>query len=79
VAHLSRGDAPGYYISPRRGFTKSLSEMLLVAHLLLEPFNLDQRWSGAGGVSEVVMKQRGMTEAFVVDQHFAQMGFSCRP
>jgi predicted nucleic acid-binding protein len=44
-----------------------------------EQFNVDKEWSLTDCVSYVVMKQRGITEAFVFDQDFAQMGFICRP
>lgn len=44
-----------------------------------EQFNVDKEWSLTDCVSYVVMKQRGVTEAFVFDQDFAQMGFICRP
>ena len=46
---------------------------------VFEQFNVDKMWSFTDCVSYVVMKRRGITEAFVFDQDFAQMGFICRP
>jgi predicted nucleic acid-binding protein len=46
---------------------------------VFEQFNVDKGWSLTDCVSYVVMKRRGITEAFVFDQDFAQMGFICRP
>ena len=46
---------------------------------VFEQFNVDKMWSFTDCVSYVVMKRRGITEAFVFDRDFAQMGFTCRP
>lgn len=43
---------------------------------VFEQFNVDKMWSFTDCVSYVVMKRRGITEAFVFDQDFAQMGLS---
>lgn len=42
-------------------------------------FNVDKSWSFTDCVSYVVMKRRGVTEAFTFDHHFEQMGFSKLP
>ncbi|UXE63537.1 MAG: PIN domain-containing protein [Woronichinia naegeliana WA131] len=42
---------------------------------IFEKFNLDKEWSFTDCTSYVVMKQRGVTEAFTLDHHFSQMGF----
>ena len=42
---------------------------------IFEKFNLDKEWSFTDCTSYVVMKQRGITEAFTLDHHFNQMGF----
>jgi len=49
------------------------------AWTVFEQFNVDKRWSFTDCVSYVVMKQRGITEAFAFDHHFIQMGFVCQP
>jgi hypothetical protein len=49
------------------------------AWAVFERFNVDKQWSFTDCVSYVVMKQRGMTEAFAFDHHFAQMGFVRQP
>ena len=40
---------------------------------------MDKLWSFTDCVSYVVMKQRGITEAFAFDHHFEQMGFGRQP
>ena len=45
------------------------------AWAVFEQFNVDKRWSFTDCVSYVVMHQRGITEVFAFDHHFAQMGF----
>jgi len=47
------------------------------AWLVFEQFNVDKQWSFTDCISYAVMKQRGITEAFAFDHHFAQMGFVC--
>jgi len=47
------------------------------AWLVFEQFNVDKQWSFTDCISYAVMKQRGITEAFAFDRHFAQMGFVC--
>ncbi|NCO41328.1 MAG: hypothetical protein COZ06_25770 [Armatimonadetes bacterium CG_4_10_14_3_um_filter_66_18] len=42
---------------------------------VFERFNVDKEWSFTDCVSYVVMKERGLTEAFAFDHHFDQMGF----
>lgn len=42
-------------------------------------YNADKVWSFTDCVSFVVMKQRGISEAFAFDDDFRQMGFVCRP
>ena len=49
------------------------------AWTVFEQFNADKQWSFTDCVSYVVMKQRGITEAFAFDRHFAQMGFVRQP
>jgi predicted nucleic acid-binding protein len=49
------------------------------AWTVFEQFNVDKKWSFIDCVSYVVMKQRGITEAFAFDDDFAQMGFVCQP
>ena len=49
------------------------------AWAVFEQFNMDKQWSFTDCVSYVVMHQRGITEAFAFDRHFAQMGFICHP
>jgi predicted nucleic acid-binding protein len=49
------------------------------AWTVFEQFNVDKKWSFTDCVSYVVMKQRGITEAFAFDDDFAQMGFVCQP
>jgi len=46
---------------------------------VFKQFNVDKQWSFTDCVSYVVMKQRSMTEAFVFDHHFQQMGFTKLP
>jgi len=36
-------------------------------------FNVDKQWSFTDCTSHVAMKQRGITEAFTLERHFAQM------
>jgi len=47
--------------------------------IVFEQFNVDKQWSFTDCVSHVVMKQRGITEAFAFDADFAQMGFVRQP
>lgn len=54
-------------------------DMAAEAWNVFEQFNADKRWSFTDCVSYVVMKQRGITEAFAFDHHFTQMGFMCQP
>jgi predicted nucleic acid-binding protein len=42
---------------------------------IFEKFNIDKEWSFTDCTSYVVMKQKGITEAFTLDRHFTQMGF----
>lgn len=49
------------------------------AWTVFEQFNVDKKWSFTDCVSYVVMKQRGITEAFAFDGDFAQMGFVYQP
>lgn len=44
-----------------------------------ERFNRDKQWSFTDCISYVVMKNRGITEAFSFDRHFEQMGVCRRP
>lgn len=46
---------------------------------IFEQFNIDKQWSFTDCTSYVVMKQRGIAEAFTLDRHFAQMGFTKYP
>jgi hypothetical protein len=46
---------------------------------VFERFNIDKSWSFTDCTSYTVMKRHGLTEVFAFDQHFAQMGFMCRP
>ena len=54
-------------------------EVAIEAWEVFERFNKDKRWSFTDCVSYSVMKKKGISEAFVFDQDFAQMGFLCRP
>lgn len=49
------------------------------AWAVFEQYNVDKRWSFTDCVSYVMMHQRGITEAFAFDHHFAQMGFLRQP
>lgn len=49
------------------------------AWIVFKKCNVDKQWSYTDCVSYVVMKQRGMTEAFAFDHHFEQMGFVRHP
>lgn len=49
------------------------------AWTVFEQFNADKQWSFTDYVSYIVMKQRGITEVFAFDHHFAQMEFVCQP
>ena len=49
------------------------------AWAVFEKFNVDKQWSFTDCVSYVVMRQRGITEAFAFDHHFEQMGFVRHP
>lgn len=51
---------------------ESLAEVLLDQHS-------DQDFSFADAVSFVVMQERGITEAFTFDSHFASLGFQMLP
>jgi len=46
---------------------------------VFEQFNSDKKWSFTDCTSYVVLKQRGISEAFAFDHHFTQMGFDRRP
>jgi len=46
---------------------------------IFEQFNIDKQWSFTDCTSYVVMKQRAIAEAFTLDRHFAQMGFTKYP
>lgn len=46
---------------------------------IFEQFNTDKQWSFTDCTSYIVMKERGITEAFTFDHHFSQMGFICCP
>jgi predicted nucleic acid-binding protein len=46
---------------------------------IFEQFNTDKQWSFTDCTSYIVMKERGITEAFTFDHHFSQMGFIHRP
>jgi len=46
---------------------------------VFEKYNVDKEWSFTDCVSNVVMKQREITEAFTFDHHFEQMGFVKQP
>lgn len=45
------------------------------AWAVFERFNIDKEWSFTDCASYVVMRDRGIGEAFAFDHHFAQMGF----
>jgi len=53
--------------------------MATEAWTVFEQFNVDKQWSFTDCVSYVVMKQRGIAEAFAFDHDFVQMGFVCQP
>ncbi|MFN9859608.1 MAG: type II toxin-antitoxin system VapC family toxin [Pseudanabaena sp.] len=42
-------------------------------------FNVDKEWSFTDCTSYAVMKQLNIAEAFILDHHFAQMGFVKQP
>jgi hypothetical protein len=46
---------------------------------VFEHFNADKHWSFTDCSSYVVMKNKGIAEAFTFDRHFSQMGFICYP
>jgi predicted nucleic acid-binding protein len=46
---------------------------------VFEQFNVDKQWSFTDCVAYVVMRHRGITEAFAFDHHFDQMGFARKP
>jgi hypothetical protein len=54
-------------------------DIAVEAWAVFERFNVDKQWSFTDCVSYVVMKQRGIPEAFAFDHHFAPMGFVRRP
>ena len=43
--------------------------------VLFEQYNIDKQWSFTDCTSYVVMKDFAITEVFVFDHHFEQMGF----
>lgn len=45
------------------------------AFYAIADINIDKEWSFTDCTSYVVMKQKGITEAFTLDRHFTQMGF----
>lgn len=54
-------------------------DLALETWKIFEQFNIDKQWSFTDCTSYVVMKHRGITEAFTFDHHFSQMGFIRRP
>jgi len=57
-------------------FVVALDPELLEQGLALYESRLDKDWGLTDCISFVVMKQRGITEAFTSDRHFEQAGFT---
>lgn len=54
-------------------------DVSIEAWKVFEKYNVDKEWSFTDCVSNVVMKQRKITEVFTFDHHFEQMGFVKQP
>jgi uncharacterized protein len=64
--------------SPRLHRIWSTAELESQAETILGKYP-DQDFSFTGAVSFVVMRERGVREAFTFDRHFATLGFSMLP